>query len=382
MKQYALYFATNRNHLGPDQWNPTGYGDSFSDDGQENLRFGYLTVNADEAFVNSCLNANVNGLGNGDGLKLASFFTGLASSASIQAYQENLNKTVPDFQQPTQNFGSDSFFKDLKSEMSNGADVIVYIHGFNNSWDDCVGGALSLQALINSYQSLGKMVIVVLFSWPSQKGLIPFYSYWSDRAAAKASGYAVGRGFLRLRDFLNRLYAEVRNGTDALCGQSIHLLCHSMGNFALQNALERIEEFTLTPGLPRVFENIFMCSPAVADTVLESGQPMERLNELTRSISVYYNRDDKAIIIGDTTKSTEELLGHNGCAHPYLLHSKVNQIDCTGIVPGGLFDTKHGYFLLGDINRDIAQTIAGVMQNDKNRMRDPNSELPNTWKMR
>ena len=382
MTTYTLYFATNRNHLGPDQWHPTGYGKTFSADGQENLRFGYPTLDADETKVKMFLDANVDGLHTGDGDLLADYFKTCAPGAQIEAYQETLDKSVPDNQQPLESFGSTDFFSDVKKDMEQNADVLIFIHGFNNSWEDAVGSALSLQEMVNSFPNLGKDVIVVLFSWPSQGELIPLYSYWSDRAAAKASGYAVGRGFLKLRDYFNRLYAEVRKGNDQLCGQSIHLLCHSMGNYALQNALDPLEDFTLTPTLPRIFDNIFLCSPAVADTVLEPGQPMERLSELTRNISVYYNRDDKVIMIGDATKSLEELLGHNGCAHPYQLHSKVNQIDCTNVVPGGITSLEHGYYLLGDINRDIAQSIAGVQQDDPQRLREVRAlELPNTWKM-
>ena len=94
-----------------------------------------------------------------------------------------------------------------------------------------------------------------------------------------------------------------------------------------------------------------MCAADVDDTVLEPGNPMGRLNELTRSISVYYNREDKAMVISDYTKGNPERLGYNGCARPYHVHAKVAQIDCTPVVPGGLFDVEHSYYLLGDITR-------------------------------
>ncbi|MBL7995151.1 hypothetical protein JNM05_07235, partial [bacterium] len=48
MSERILYYATNRKHEG-NRWKPTGYGTKFSDDGLENLRFGKVTVNADEA---------------------------------------------------------------------------------------------------------------------------------------------------------------------------------------------------------------------------------------------------------------------------------------------------------------------------------------------
>ena len=51
MNTHTLFYATNRNHIGKDQWHPTSYGTKFSDDGVENLRFGKLTVNAADAKI-------------------------------------------------------------------------------------------------------------------------------------------------------------------------------------------------------------------------------------------------------------------------------------------------------------------------------------------
>ncbi len=44
--EMTLYYATNRNHLGEDRFNPEGYGIHPSADGIENLRFGKVTVDA------------------------------------------------------------------------------------------------------------------------------------------------------------------------------------------------------------------------------------------------------------------------------------------------------------------------------------------------
>jgi esterase/lipase superfamily enzyme len=382
MKPYTLYYATNRHHVGDDYLHPTGYDSSFSDDGHENLRFGRLTVNADPQRVQQSLKAKVTGLGKGDGIELAAYFTSLVGTASINPYAENLKKNITDQKQALESFGSTGFFKDLKTKMMESTDVLVYIHGFNVTWEAAVGSALALQEMINKYQELEQQVMVVLFTWPSEGKAIPYYSYLVDRADARNSGYAVGRGFLKLRDYFQRLRDDAKAGKEKLCEQDIHLLCHSMGNYVLQNALVRMQTFVQTPSLPRLFENIFMCAPDVDDTVLEPDQPLGRLNELTRNVNVYCNRQDKAMMISDSTKGNPERLGYNGAARPYHVHSKVNQIDCTPVVPGGLFDVEHSYYMLGDITRDIVQTLADVPQDSKDRRREVSTELPNTWKMK
>ena len=46
MATLTLYYATNRNYEGEDRWHPDSYGTKFSDDGMENLRFGFVSVDA------------------------------------------------------------------------------------------------------------------------------------------------------------------------------------------------------------------------------------------------------------------------------------------------------------------------------------------------
>ena len=152
MKQYTLYYATNRHHLGDDA-HPTGYDSKFSDDGYENLRFGYLTLQADEEQVNNYLTAPVDGLGAGDGNGLAGYFSGMAKGAVIETYTENLEKGIADTKQPLKNFGSTEFLKDLETEMLQSSDTLIFIHGFNVTWESAVGSALALQEMANA-QSL------------------------------------------------------------------------------------------------------------------------------------------------------------------------------------------------------------------------------------
>ena len=86
--------------------------------------------------------------------------------------------------------------------------------------------------------------------------------------------------------------------------------------------------------LPRLFEHIFLCAPDVDDTALEEGQPLWRAHELARSVSVYHNRGDAALVISDFTKGNPDRLGSNGPARPAHVHNKVHQVDCTPIVKG------------------------------------------------
>jgi esterase/lipase superfamily enzyme len=377
--EYKLYYATNRKHKGS-RWQPDGYGKKFSDDGMENLRFGVLTVSADEKTVNKYLAKPMKDCGVGDGEELAGYLAGCAEKAKITAYEESLKADIAEQAQVGVKLGSKAMFADLMQDMKTSSDVLIYIHGFNVGWCDAVGSALALQLMLQNAPSRDntQKVQVVLFSWPSDGLALPWVSYKSDRSEAAGSGAAVGRGFLKLRDFLADLRDRARKGGTPLCGQDIHLLCHSMGNYLLQSALARVADFTPGNSLPRIFEHVFLCAPDVDDTALEAGQPLERVDQIARNVTLYHNRQDTAMVISDYTKGNPERLGGAGAAHPALLHNKVQQIDCTPVVHGVV---EHSYYLSGKVAGDIRASIDGWQQTDSRRPRQRSATLENVWTM-
>ena len=383
MSTLKLYYATNRRHTGRDRWHPTGYGTTFSQDGMENLRLGVVSVEVDQDRVSRCLKEKLrHGTGNGE--KLSGYLASRVRSTkhcSIRAFPEKLDPSASDRNQPgNAKWGSQAMFEELRRTMVDSTDVLVYIHGFNVSWEDAVGSALALQAMVNLPidGAPPQKVAVVLFTWPSDGQALPYVSYKSDRSEAAASGAAIGRGFLKVRDYLLGLRAGARQGGGVvLCDQEIHLLCHSMGNYVLQNALARLAEFIPGRTMPRLFDHIFMCAPDVDDTVFEDGQPMERLHEIATQISVYCNREDVAMTISDVTKGNPDRLGHHGAARPALLHAKVEQIDCTPVVVEGL--TEHSYYLSGRPNADIRMSLNDVPVDDPRRGRERETTLRNVW---
>ncbi len=370
VKKYSIFYATNRSHEGSNQWQPKRYGKSFSKDGAENLRFGKVEVLADSSKVKKYLNKKIKDLGIGDGEGLGSYLSKCSKKAKIKAYREGLNKKLPDSSQDKSKFGSTGFFSDLKKKMDKGSDVLIYIHGYNVSWEDAVGSAISLkESLNNNLDSSSKEIEIVLFSWPSDGSMMPFTAYKSDRLDAKNSGYSFGRGILKVVDFFEKLRSEVMQKKNTLCNQEIHLLCHSMGNYVLQNALEKIIKFSPSNNLRAVFSNIFLCAADVDENVFEDGRPMERLHELTRSITVYHNEGDSPLMISDKTKGNPRRLGQSGPARPNIIHDKIKQVDCTRVVHGIV---EHSYYLNGNVNKDIARLSSLKLWQLKSELRSRN----------
>ena len=377
MATTKLYFATNRNHKGNSQWAPKKYGKKFSNDGHENVRFGELSLQYSSVEVKGFITKVTKGGRIGDGEGLSGYLSEQAEDAKIKAYEDLTSEAdAPiDFEDNS----STKFFRDLKDHMSEGADVVVYMHGYAVSWYDAVGSALALQMMLNSKRREGdKEVMVVLFSWPSNGSNMPYAAYKSDRVDARDSGKSIGRGILKLRDFLAKLHKDALRDNEKVCGGSIHLLCHSMGNYVLQNAMtSKIIGYAGANRIPRIFDHIFMCAPDVKDDAFETWG-LSRLHEMANNVTIYFNKGDLGMHFSKYTKHFDDRLGHTGNAHPSLVHNKVHQVDCSPIVKGLV---EHSYYLWATVNEDIQQSIAGVPFDHeiRNRKRDAQSR---EWTMK
>ena len=376
-----IYYATNRRHTGRSRWNPTGYGIAPSRDGSENLRFGRVGLSLSQAQVNQILGRNCD-FGIGDGNELASYILGQQQAATIEAFTERLRKNESDYRQTNRQLGSEHAFQELQTMMNQGCDVLIFIHGFNVSWWEAVASALSLQFMLNRrrrYDDGAKWVQVILFTWPSDGRAIPYWSYFSDRSDAELSGYAVGRGFLKLRDYLIEAQRLGRQRNQAPCRQSIHLLCHSMGNYVLQNALSRTAEFSVGGKPPRIFDQIFLCAADVADDVFEPGNPMRRLPQMAQNVTIYHNRGDLTMPVSDYTKGNTDRLGWDGADRPADLDSRIHQVDCSKILTGFV---EHSYYHCGRVNDDVSSSINGIPPDDIGRDRElVRNGWPNIWRL-
>lgn len=407
----TVFYATNRAHEGAQRFRPDRYGTRFSSDGMENLRFGRVSFSADAARVQALLDQDRAHTGPGDGEALQDYFSSCVKQTQrIEAYEEVIPDTrLNEAGQKKVLLGSKAMFADLQLDMQRGRDMMVLIHGYNVSWEEAVGTAAALEAMLNRPDptaQAGQGVRVVLFTWPSNGQALPFVSYKSDRGDATASAGAVGRGLLKVRDFLHELGREVRSGNQRVqklrtelaaqgvrpseidravaqleatevCARSIHLLAHSMGNFVLQHALNRLWEFTPGTALPRLFDRVFLCAADVDDDVLEPGKPMEQVHQVANVVSVYHNVNDNALRVSDYTKANPDRLGQRGAARPQALHHKMLQVDCSPLVTGF---TQHSYYTNGRIARDIRLSLQGVPPDAPSRGLVQLDRAPNSWR--
>ena len=301
-----IYFATNRNLIEKED-DKFDFGGQFNDEGAACLRFGVAKAVANNQFD----------------LKVS------PESLVPDATKLHLDHT-------RSKLGSLHVFGKMRSQMAKKRrDTIIFIHGFNVSFREGLSSALEMQRNFTNISVNGASVNVALFSWPSDGSMKPYLAYASDRNDAKASGPALARGILALADYLHCLTPE------KACGQELHLVAHSMGNYVLRHALQKMIT-DLSSRLPRVFEHVFLMAADEDDDTFEHAHKLKLLPNLAKQIHVYFNRGDLSMHISDYTKGNPPRLGADGVRAPGGLPSKVNQVDCSDVV-GGL--VEHSYYL-------------------------------------
>lgn len=354
MPRRTIHLVTNRDPKGRGP-HPSSFGTQFSKNDAEDLRFARLTVDVTAAELKRFA-AGEDDDDPGDRMK--KFFEKKVGRASIHLFEESILDDHTEFETGAKPvYGSVALFEELRKLMVADRDVLIYVHGYSVPFKSAVADALTLQERLAAPDVKGDSQrpdpAVVLFTWPSDGRKTPWLSYRSDRIEAAPSGYALGRALLKVRDYLLAIPRAQQ------CGRNINLLCHSMGNFVLQNAVERVGMYSPGQRLPRLLDQVFMVAADVDDDVFRDGRPLAPLPDVCEAVHVYFNARDLALRISDATKANPERLGARGASHPSELHQKVSQIDCTPWAQEFDGVAGHGYQLSRRVLRDVRVWIDG-----------------------
>lgn len=317
MSDVRVFFVTNRNYQPGNK--KQVFGKTFNPDGVAALRFGWADFDA-------------------TALK--------ASLKTLHVYEDV--KGEPDVRKT----GGGQFLEDLRHVMIKGerSDTLVFIHGFNVSFT----GALQSGALLAQSLRIGdRPVNIVVFSWPSDGEAVPLMSYYSDREDARACGPALARAFLKFRDYVLAL------PEDDYCQRCVHLLAHSMGNYVLRNGLQALLAKD-RDSLTRLFDQILLAAPDEDDDAFETDAKLRLLPRIGRQVTVYFNPNDKALLISDKTKANPDRLGSDGPRMVDLLPKKVLLVDCRNVAGHADRLVEHSYYIRSEaMARDLSAVLEG-----------------------
>jgi len=312
----TVFFATNRNPIGDP---PTGFGPLLGPIDGTAIRFG--TAEVDEKT-----------------LKLAR----LDVAPEKLVFEDDQDKTLK--------FGSQKVFDALKSKMiAHARDTLIFVHGFGYSFAEALEGAAAFKKF------LALEMNIFVFTWPSDGKMVPLTSYPKDRADVERSGDAMARAIEIAARYLQKIAAEDR------CEQRLHLLAHSMGNYALRHGVQGLCR-RYKNILPRLFDKVVLAAADEDADTFDFDAKMKPLPQLAQQILVYHTPRDRALIISDVTKGNPDRLGAGGPDNTRSLNDKISVVDVSEALAGDDDATNHQYYRINTrVRADLRQVFGDVV---------------------
>jgi len=255
-----------------------------------------------------------------------------------------------------------SFATAVENEIvASGKNLLIFIHGFANAFDDAIKRAAFNCNWLQASGNAGADTTILAFTWPSSGALVaaPPHFLADDYRADQAQA---GKSALHLAFFLNYV-DNLRRRLKA--NTKVFLLAHSMGNYALQGAIQWW--FANRGSAEIIFDEVIL---AAADEIFDTfkrpnGGRMSDLPQLANRISIYHSRKDVAMYLSSTVNLSVRLGfdGPDGKKDQSLYPAgKFRIIDTTEVEdydPVNPIDATHQYYRRSKIVRaDIAKLLA------------------------
>lgn len=197
--------------------------------------------------------------------------------------------------------------------------VLVFIHGFNNRFED------SVYRFAQIVEDTGTDSAPILVTWPSRGSAL---AYGYDR---ESTNYT--------RNTLEKLFQYLANDPEI---KEVSILAHSMGNWL---ALEGLRQMAIRNGrLPAKFKNVMLAAPDVDVDVFRS--QIADMGEDRPQFTLFVSQDDRALAISRRVWGNVSRLGAiDPEQSPYkeeLADSNIVVLDLTKVESGDRLN--HGKF--------------------------------------
>jgi esterase/lipase superfamily enzyme len=258
---------------------------------------------------------------------------------------------------------------------SSGRDMLVFIHGFDNTFSDAITRAAFNREWLAASGQPATDTTVIAFSWPSLGKLVTLpilqSDYRADQTMARNSG-------IHLMSFLAALTPIFRAN-----GRRSTLLAHSMGNLALESAVENW--FLHGNAADKMFNVTLLAAADCRYDAFDLPPPggLSRLPDLSERISIYYSQIDdvlKLSMVVNFAKRMGQDGPHNMADTTAFPPNIYTMIDCSSYRDYDFnFMTSHQYYRMSPSVRSI---IASDMSRNAQASRAVASAAPKTRRKR
>lgn len=169
---------------------------------------------------------------------------------------------------------------------SNKKDVILFVHGFNNTFTD------SIYTLAGLWHFLQRQGVPIVYSWPAAAGGLT--GYFADKESGQFT-------IFHLKETLRILFnnSEIEN---------IHLIAHSRGTDVITTALrELIIENRASGGNPRKdlrIQNLVLAAPDLDFGIIKQRLMAEQFGAAFGQITIYTSQKDSALGLSEWLTNT------------------------------------------------------------------------------
>ncbi|MBL8763713.1 MAG: alpha/beta hydrolase [Phycisphaerae bacterium] len=213
--------------------------------------------------------------------------------------------------------------------------VIVFIPGFNNTFEQSVGHAAQLMA------RLRLDALAAVYSWPSKAELL---AYLLDQDSARWTAP-------HLRRFLEHCAEKASN-------RPLHVIAHSTGAAALVEAIRGMKNTGNTP----IFEHLVLAAADVDQDIFYHVN-LDDVRRCSRHTTIYVNREDLALSIASWLRLRQPRLGQYSLGQgPFIARQgegvagRIETIDVTAVSSDPL---GHAYFREDDeVISDLRMLLA------------------------
>lgn len=238
-----------------------------------------------------------------------------------------------------------------------GDDILIFVHGYNNTLKSAVFRAAQIQYDIGFYDK-GR---VIAFSWPSVgHTLVNVSNPFDHKIPTVKTAYGADEDQAKLsHSFLAELIKKLSGELKARKSDGkIHVLAHSMGNRVVLNALHEV--YALKDSKDKVSKLGYVILAAPDITGVKYSNVREALFDSCERVTFYYSPDDGALLLSqgihvdkpiglsatydetrmDTINATKRTRIFNSLGHTYVMDAKPLLTDLRLLVVQGLRPEK------------------------------------------
>ena len=245
----------------------------------------------------------------------------------------------------TQPLNREDFFSKLQQTLdSKGKSLLVFVHGYNVSFDDAARRTAQMA------YDLKFPGAPVFYSWPSYNN---WYRYPDDKAN-------IERSVDQIKDFLQQLAIDSK-------AESINLIAHSMGNVGLTQAIAKM-------GVDRpIFNQVVLAAPDI-DAQVFRNEIAPRITNKANRFTLYTSKSDLALVASRFFNSSGRL---GDSREGPIAVPGIDTIDATDVDTSLLGHSYYGSN--ASVLDDIASLLLGKPLSERSYLKAQSDAKPPYW---